>query len=118
MIRRSLICLALLLCIGSLGVVQASAPTFYYVVTAVDASGFESVNSNQATATFNQGQHIVTLTWVAPTGTDPAVSYNVYRGTVSAGPYTKINTSPVTSVTYADTFQQPNAPSGLTAVEQ
>ena len=46
-------------------------------------------------------QHSVTLTWTASTST--VVGYNVYRGTTSGGPYVKINTSLITTLTYADT---------------
>ena len=97
---------------------QSAGPTFYYVVTAVDANGFESAFSNQATATFTQGKHITNLTWIAsvmPTGGAAIAGYNIYRGTVTGGPYTKVNTALVTGVTYADTFVLPNAPSGITA---
>jgi len=44
-------------------------------------------------------QHTVGLTW--DTSAD-AVSYNIYRGTVSGGPYTMVNTSPDSTNTYTD----------------
>jgi hypothetical protein len=111
---------ALLFFVGTLPA-QATGPTFYYVVTTVDTTGLESVFSNQVSAILTQGKHIDTLTWTASTvvtGGNPIAGYNVYRGTVSGGPYTKINTALVTSVTYSDTFVPPNAPSGLTVVTQ
>jgi fibronectin type 3 domain-containing protein len=43
----------------------------------------------------------VTLTWTAGTGSTS--SYNVYRGTTSGGPYTKLGGMPVTATTYTDT---------------
>jgi fibronectin type 3 domain-containing protein len=43
--------------------------------------------------------HTVSLTWTASTS---AVSYNMYRGTVSGGPYTMINSSPDTTTAYTD----------------
>lgn len=97
-----------------------AAPTFVYVVTTIDVNGFESVFSNQVTVTFAQGQHITTLTWVAPavpTGGAAVSGYNVYRGTVSGGPYARINPSLVTAVTFLDTFVPPAAPSGLVATK-
>jgi fibronectin type 3 domain-containing protein len=42
-------------------------------------------------------QHTVDLNW---TGTPNAASYNIYRGIVSGGPYTMINSSGTTA--YAD----------------
>src|SRR5271157_5312169 len=91
-----------------------AAPTYYYVVTTVDTAGFESVNSNQGTAAFTQGQHTATASWaaVAPSmGGAPVAGYNVYRSQTPGGPYTKINTALVTAVTYVDPFVPPNAPS-------
>jgi hypothetical protein len=52
--------------------------------------------------------HSVTLTWTASTST--VTGYNVYRSTVSGGPYTKLNLTPVTATTYTDTTVQ----SGMT----
>ena len=52
--------------------------------------------------------HSVTLTWTASTST--VAGYNVYRSTVSGGPYTKLNLTPVAATTYTDTTVQ----SGMT----
>jgi hypothetical protein len=52
-----------------------------------------------------QDTHPVTLTWDAPA---PAVSgYNVYRATVSGGPYMKLTASLNATTTFADTTVQP-----------
>jgi hypothetical protein len=80
---------------------------YYYVVSAVNAAG-ESANSSEVSATPNvvpaaptgltatAGNAQVVLAWVATTGTD---SYNVYRGTVAGGPYSKISSSSTTGST-------------------
>jgi hypothetical protein len=44
--------------------------------------------------------HSVTLTWTASTST--VSGYNVYRSSVSGGPYTKLNSSLIASTTYVD----------------
>jgi hypothetical protein len=49
-------------------------------------------------------QHSVTLTWTASTST--VAGYNVYRGTTSGGPYTKISSSLITTLAYTDTTVQ------------
>jgi hypothetical protein len=103
-----------------------AGPTYYYVVTTVDVNGFESAFSNQATALFAKNtdgspQHTANMTWtppVLPAGGSAIAGYNIYRGTASGGPYVKVNAVLVTSVTYADTFVLPNAPSGLVATTQ
>jgi fibronectin type 3 domain-containing protein len=48
--------------------------------------------------------HSVTLSWTASTST--VVGYNVYRSTVSGGPYTLLTSSPVTGTTFTDTTVQ------------
>jgi hypothetical protein len=46
--------------------------------------------------------HSVSLNWTASTSPN-IVGYNVYRGTVSGGPYTKLDSSLITGTTYTDT---------------
>jgi fibronectin type 3 domain-containing protein len=46
-----------------------------------------------------QTQHTVDLSWTASAD---AVGYNIYRGTVSDGPYTMINSSLDSTTAYAD----------------
>jgi len=48
--------------------------------------------------------HSVTLTWTASTST--VSGYNVYRSTVSGGPYTKVNSSLISSTTFVDSTVQ------------
>jgi Abnormal spindle-like microcephaly-assoc'd, ASPM-SPD-2-Hydin len=45
--------------------------------------------------------HSVSLSWVASTST--VVGYNIYRGSVSGGPYTVLNSAPNAGLTYTDT---------------
>ncbi len=49
-------------------------------------------------------QHTVTLTWSASTSS--VSGYNIYRGTVSGGPYTKINTVLDAGTNYVDNTVQ------------
>src|SRR6202522_3795141 len=79
----------------------ANGTAYYYVVTAVNATG-ESGNSNQATATpmaaptapvpplnltATGGNQQVSLAWTASTG---ATSYNVKRAATNGGPYATV----------------------------
>ena len=50
--------------------------------------------------------HSVNLSWTASSSPNVA-GYNVYRGTASGGPYTKVNSTPVSGTTYTDTTVQP-----------
>jgi hypothetical protein len=52
--------------------------------------------------------HSVTLSWTASTST--VSGYNVYRSTVSGGPYTKVNSTLIATTSYTDSTVQ----SGLT----
>jgi hypothetical protein len=64
-----------------------------------NASNTPAVQSLTGTGTV-ASQHYVDLTWTASTG---AIGYNIYRGTVSGGPYsTKLNTSLETTPAFTD----------------
>ena len=63
-----------------------------------NASNSPAVQSLTGTGTA-QTQHTVDLTWDA---SQDAVGYNIYRGGVSGGPYTMINTSLDSSTAYTD----------------
>ena len=69
------------------------------------ATGNISVVNNTANSPLNEplsgtGSHSVTLSWQASTST--VAGYNVYRGTASGGPYTKLNSSLVAVTNYSD----------------
>ena len=80
---------------------------------AVSANGSISIVSNAAGSPGTVSlsgtgvapvQHSVALTWSASSST--VSGYNVYRSTVSGGPYTKINTSLVAGLNYTDSTVQ------------
>lgn len=50
--------------------------------------------------------HPTILNWVASTSSNVA-GYNVYRGTVNGGPYTKLNSSLISGTTFTDGTSQP-----------
>lgn len=58
-----------------------------------------------AVAAFPQTQHSIKVAWTYSQGSDQATGFNVYRGTVTGGPYTKQNSSliPVATLNYMDT---------------
>ena len=67
-----------------------------------------NANVNGVNFTGAATEHSVDLSWGAGTITNPSsgqvvVGYNVYRGSVSGGPYTKLNASPITALGYTDT---------------
>lgn len=56
--------------------------TFYYVVTAINADGHETIVSNEVSANVNGPTGSVALAWTALAG---ATAYRIYRGTVIGG---------------------------------
>jgi fibronectin type 3 domain-containing protein len=59
-----------------------------------------TVVENVTASPFNPAPHNVVLTWTASTSS--VVGYNVYRGTQSGGPYTKVNIALVGGTTFTD----------------
>jgi len=77
---------------------QTSGATSASLSFSSNASNSPAVQTMTGTGTAAT-QHTVGLTWDASSG---AVGYNIYRGTVSGGPYTMINTSLDSTTAYTD----------------
>jgi Abnormal spindle-like microcephaly-assoc'd, ASPM-SPD-2-Hydin/HYDIN/CFA65/VesB-like, Ig-like domain len=73
------------------------------VTVASNASNSPSVISLSGTGVVSVA-HSVSLAWTAVSS--PVAGYNVYRSTVSGGPYTKLNSSTVGSAQYTDSTVQ------------
>lgn len=95
-----------------------SNQTFYYVVTAQDASGHVSEPSNEAstqplppppenlTAREGDDEGEVHLDWDRPANTTATFSYRVYRSTQDGGPYEFVDNR--TNTTYNDSGRDPD----------
>jgi hypothetical protein len=77
---------------------QASGATSASLSFSSNASNSPATQTMTGTGTAST-QHTVDLTWNAASG---AVGYNIYRGTVSGGPYTMINSSLDGTTAYTD----------------
>ena len=75
-----------------------------YASNASNASLKESLTGTGTSTSTGGTQHTVTLSWSA--SASPVAGYNVYRGTASGGPYTKINPSLETATVYSDSSVQ------------
>jgi hypothetical protein len=81
--------------------------------TAGAVSGSVAVNSNASNSPtillagtgVQQTAHTVGVTWTASVSTD-VVGYNIYRGAVSGGPYSILDSAPVASDAYTDSTVQ------------
>lgn len=94
----------------TLGAGQSSSVTVTFAPqTSGSVSGALQVSSNASnpsvsvalTGTGSTVQHSVDVNWGA--STSAVAGYNVYRGTVSGGPYSKVNASLITGLTLTDT---------------
>jgi fibronectin type 3 domain-containing protein len=77
---------------------QASGATSASLSFSSNASNSPAAQSMTGTGA-TPPQHTADLTWNSSTS---AVGYNIYRGTVSGGPYSMINASLVGSTAYSD----------------
>jgi hypothetical protein len=81
-----------------------TAPNITGTFTVKATSAADNTKSASATVTVSAPvQHTVTLAWAS---TASVAGYNVYRSTVSGGPYTQINTALDASTNYVDSTVQ------------
>jgi fibronectin type 3 domain-containing protein len=81
------------------------APATAGKYTVMATSMADTTKSASATVTVSAPlQHSVTLSWTASTST--VSGYNIYRGTVSGGPYTQVNTALEPALNYVDNTVQ------------
>ena len=73
--------------------------TFNFKVQVSDSESPPGTATAQLSITVTS--HSVLLTWDASTSQD-VIGYNAYRGTTSGGPYTKLNSSLISSTSYLD----------------
>lgn len=78
----------------------SSPGSLAFVSDATNSPATETLSGSGGTSV----QHTVTLSWTASTSS--VQGYNVYRSTVSGGPYAKINSSLQPSTTYTDSTVQ------------
>jgi hypothetical protein len=92
---------------------SATLGVIFTPTSAVTVSGTVTVTSNATNSPISISlsgtgtqavAHSATLTWTASTSS--VVGYNVYRATISGGPYTLITGSPVAGTTFTDTSVQ------------
>jgi hypothetical protein len=93
--------------ISSSGLYTAPSAAGSFTITATSVADTTKAASASVTVGAPAAQHTVTLTWTASTSS--VVGYNVYRGTVSGGPYTKVNSVLEAASNYVDNTVQSGA---------
>ncbi len=82
-----------------------SAATFSGAVSVISNAGNSPISiALSGTGTSTPVAHSVSLSWTPSTST--VVGYNVYRSTVSGGPYTLVTASPIQGAAYTDNSVQ------------
>jgi hypothetical protein len=76
-------------------------PSVLGVRTAALSISDNASGSPQTVALAGGGGHYVVLSWNA-SATGGVVGYNAYRGTSSSGPFSQLNSSPISGTTYTD----------------
>ena len=84
---------------GVISGTPASTGTFNFKAQVSDSASPPNTAIAQLSITVTS--HSVLLTWDASTSQD-VIGYNAYRGTTSGGPYTKVNSSLISSTSYLD----------------
>jgi hypothetical protein len=74
----------------------ASSGTISFISDAANSPTIETLSGTGTQAS----AHTVDLSWNASTSV--VVGYNIYRGTQSGGPYTKVNSAPEATISFTD----------------
>ncbi len=84
---------------------NATVSVTFAPTTAGNFNGSVSVASNASNSPATEplsgtGAHAAVLSWTASTSV--VAGYNVYRGFISGGPYSQVNSAPIAATTYTD----------------
>jgi hypothetical protein len=79
---------------------NANGYSFSPTVQTVTINGANATGINFSASQSSSSPYSVGLNWTASVST--VSGYNVYRGTTNGGPYTKLNSSLITSLSYTD----------------
>jgi fibronectin type 3 domain-containing protein len=79
---------------------NANGYSFSPTVQTVTINGANATGINFSASQASSSPYSVGLNWTASVST--VSGYNVYRGTTNGGPYTKLNSSLITSLSYTD----------------
>src|SRR6266705_675290 len=90
--------------ISAAGLYTAPSSVPANAVTVTAQSAYNSTSSANAAVTITPTVHFVDLSWTASTSV--VAGYKIYRGTVSGGPYTRINASLEPATLYTDSTVQ------------
>jgi hypothetical protein len=86
-------------------VAGSTSGSIAFASNATDANLSETLSGTGTSSSTGGSQHSVALSWTPP-NSNSISGYNIYRGTNSGGPYTKINSSLETATDYTDSTVQ------------